>query len=196
MDKSSNTEAADRSSIKDGVVMFVGDASVVDPAKKKFTIGPFSMLAIAFNTCNSWAGVSGSVQTALLQGGPMALLYGMIASTSAYLSIACIMGELISVYPTAGGQYHFASILAPRRYHHLVAYICGLFNLVTWLVIASATIILTSYNIITIASATHPEYVAHLWHLFMVYEAFSTMAILYNIFAIKRTSWIHDVGCK
>ncbi|KAH8649538.1 amino acid/polyamine transporter I [Ilyonectria robusta] len=160
---------------------------------KKFSIGPLSMIAIAFNTCNSWAGVSGSMQSAMLQGGPVTLLYGMIISTSAYLSIACVMGELTSVYPTAGGQYHFASILAPQRYHKLIAYICGLFNLVAWLAIASATVMLTSYNIITLVSALRANYVAHPWHLFLVYEAFSTTALLYNALAIKRASWIHDL---
>lgn len=194
---SSLIEDAGRSSTGDGLMSYF-DEAIMDnnQGTKKFSIGPLSMIAIAFNTCNSWAGVSGSMQSAMLQGGPVTLLYGMIISTSAYLSIACVMGELTSVYPTAGGQYHFASILAPQRYHKLIAYICGLFNLVAWLAIASATVMLTSYNIITLVSALRANYVAHPWHLFLVYEAFSTTALLYNALAIKRASWIHDVGCK
>ena len=79
-------------SIKDGTGTSVDEIPIGNiEGKQKFAIGPFSMVAIAFNTCNSWAGVSGSIQTAMLQGGPMALLYGMMISTSAYLSIALVL---------------------------------------------------------------------------------------------------------
>lgn len=187
------TSGSRRSSFEDGVVV---DTNTSAPeGKQKFAIGPLFMLAIAFNTCNSWAGVSGTMQGIMLEGGPIMLLYGMF-SASGYLSIALVMGELASVYPTAGGQYHFASILAPRKWHNIIAYMCGFINIVTWLAVAASTVMLTATSILTLAASMNPQYSPTSWQLFLVYEAFSTSAILYNILAIKRTTWIHDVGCK
>lgn len=64
--------------------------------------------------CDSWAGVAGTVALAISQGGPATLLYGPILML--FLVGACVltMAELASVYPTAGGQYHWASILSPE----------------------------------------------------------------------------------
>ena len=33
------------------------------------------------------------------------------------------------------------------------------------------------------------------WHIFLIYQAVNILILLYNIFLMKRTSWIHDVGC-
>lgn len=161
----------------------------------KHTIGPVAMIALAFNTCNSWAGVSASLQTAMIEGGPVALVYGMLISTFVYLCIALVMGELISVYPTAGGQYHFTSILAPKKYHDLLAYICGFINVVTWLAIAASTSFIIVYSMITMASAHHPTFVFKDWHFVLIYIAFNTLAAIYNIFLNKKLEKIHEAGC-
>ncbi|KAJ5605758.1 hypothetical protein N7510_008539 [Penicillium lagena] len=113
------------------------------PLKKQFN--SVTLLSMAFVICNSWAGISGSIQLALLQGGPVTLIYSIIISTSAYLAIAASLAELASVYPTAGGQYHFASILAPSR-------------------------------------------------LRRVYQGMAFFALVYNIFALKRAPWTHNIG--
>ena len=65
--------------------------------------------------CDSWAGVAATVSLAIAQGGPVTLTYGLIAMF--ILGGACVLtlAELASVYPTAGGQYHWVSILAPKR---------------------------------------------------------------------------------
>lgn len=43
----------------------------------------------------------------------MTLLYGIMIMLVLGGSAALTMAELASVYPTAGGQYHWTSILAP-----------------------------------------------------------------------------------
>lgn len=64
----------------------------------KHKLGFLTLIALDFDVCNSWAGVSPSMQVALLQGGPAALLYGLFITTSLYLSIAFSMAELAGVY--------------------------------------------------------------------------------------------------
>lgn len=64
--------------------------------------------------CDSWAGVAGTIALAISQGGPVTLVYGPILMLFLVGACALTLAELASVYPTAGGQYHWTSILAPR----------------------------------------------------------------------------------
>lgn len=41
----------------------------------------------------------------------------------------------------------------------------------------------------------NPGYESKTWHYFLIYQATNIIVLLYNIFAIRRTTWIHDVGC-
>ena len=65
--------------------------------------------------CDSWAGVAGTIALAISQGGPVTLIYGPILTLFLVGACALTLAELASVYPTAGGQYHWTSILAPKR---------------------------------------------------------------------------------
>lgn len=65
--------------------------------------------------CDSWAGVAGTIALAISQGGPVTLIYGPILTLFLVGACALSLAELASVYPTAGGQYHWTSILAPKR---------------------------------------------------------------------------------
>lgn len=64
--------------------------------------------------CDSWAGVAGTVSLAISQGGPTTLVYGTILMLVLVGACALTLAEIASVYPTAGGQYHWTSILAPK----------------------------------------------------------------------------------
>jgi choline transport protein len=167
----------------------IGDA----PQKQQFT--KLSIIAFAFVICNSWAGVAGSIQIALLQGGPATLIYGIMVSSIAYFSIAGSMSELASVYPTAGGQYHFASILAPEKTKRAISYACGLLSIFSWVAIGAAVTIIPAQQIMALVALYRPDFVTKEWHVFLIYEAMALLVLLYNMFALKWTSWTHYVGC-
>jgi len=179
-------------SIKNGEVALEMQGSTV---VKKY-IGPLTMIAIGFNICNSWAGVAGSMQIALIQGGPATLLYGMMITSTVYMSIALSMGELASVYPTAGGQYHFASILAPKSYNRSISYVCGIITMFSWIAIGAAVMMIPSTQIIALVNFYNPEYVSQTWHYFLIYQSFGVFVLLYNVFALIKLPRTHDLGCK
>lgn len=154
------------------------------------------MIALCFNICNSWAGVSASIQIALLQGGPAALLYGLIFSTILYICIAITLAELSSVYPTAGGQYHFASILAPKRINRVVSYSCGVLTVFSWIAIGAAVMMIPSQQILAVAKFWRPELEVHPYQYFLIYEGFGILVLAYNITTLKKTPRFHDVGRK
>jgi choline transport protein len=70
--------------------------------------------------CNSWAGIAATFALAIAQGGPVTLVYGPILMCVLVGACAVTLAELASVYPTAGGQYHWVSILAPKKWSRVL----------------------------------------------------------------------------
>lgn len=164
------------------------------PKKKQF--GILTITSLAFVICNSWAGISGSLQLALLAGGPVTLVYGVLISSIVYICIALSLAELASVYPTAGGQYHFTSILAPDSINRGISYACGLVSLLSWIAIGSSVTLIPAQQIPALVATYSPSFVQHSWHVFLIYEGVALVVLAYNLFALKRTPWVHEIGCK
>lgn len=85
-------------------------------AKPPRTITPTEILSAGFNICNSWSGVAASMFLAIFQGGPVTIIYGCILMFFLMGASALTLAELAARYPTAGGQYHWTAILAPKKY--------------------------------------------------------------------------------
>ncbi|KAL6817113.1 amino acid transporter [Trichoderma sp. SZMC 28015] len=156
-------------------------------------IGPFQIIALGFNIPNSWAGVATAFSAALTGGGPVSLVYGNFVITAMYLSAAVTLAELASVYPTAGGQYHFTSIMAPKRFNRSMSYICGMIATVSWIICSTSVASITSLCIASIAEF-YSGYKANAWQLFLISQGLNVFALGYNLFVLKRTRWIHDAA--
>jgi choline transport protein len=53
------------------------------------------------------------------------LIYGFLLVLLGNMSVFIVIGELSSAIPTAGGQYHWVSLLAPRSSKKFFSYITG-----------------------------------------------------------------------
>ena len=124
----------------------------------------------------------------------MTLIYGIFVTTFIYLCISLVLAELASVYPTAGGQYHFTSILAPEGINRLLSYICGWVTAFCWIATGAAVLTITSYQLAAVVTFYDEAMLAHSWQVFLVYQALSLLCLLYNIFLIKRWPATHMFG--
>ncbi len=172
----------------------VGIAGQLDmPMKRKFNI--LSIVAVGYNISNSWVAIAASFAIAIQSGGAVSLLYGIILVTFAMLCTGVTLAELASVYPTAGGQYHFTSILASRRWSRGLSYFSGLAAIFSWICLG-ASISLSSTNVLmAIIVRWRPEYQPQTWHYFLVYQLFNIVVTLYNALLTNRTLWVYNVGC-
>ena len=91
----------------------------LEPQMKK-TMGHFAITCVGFNICNSWVGLAATMVIGMEQGGSVTIIYGMMVTLLGLGCSAATMAELASVYPTAGGPYHWTSILAPRNCYRLL----------------------------------------------------------------------------
>ncbi|KAM0486976.1 hypothetical protein ACHAPX_000243 [Trichoderma viride] len=107
-------------------------------------MGTFEIIALGFNIPNSWLAIAVALSAALTAGGSVSLIYGNFVITAMYGAAAVTLAELASVYPTAGGQYHFASIMAPKRFNRSISYICGMIATISWIICSASVASVTS----------------------------------------------------
>ncbi|KAI1323740.1 amino acid transporter [Xylariaceae sp. FL0255] len=83
-------------------------------------------------------GLATTLYYPLICGGPVDIIWGWVLVSLVMSCVAASLGEITSVYPTAGGVYYQAWMLAGDSYRKIAAWVCG------WLfVIGNVTITLS-----------------------------------------------------
>lgn len=70
-------------------------------------------------------GLATTLYYPLVGGGPVTIIWGWVAISAIILCVAASLGEITSVYPTAGGVYYQTFMLAPPGWRHIAAWTCG-----------------------------------------------------------------------
>ncbi|KAM0491546.1 hypothetical protein ACHAP8_010592 [Fusarium lateritium] len=130
------------------------------------------------------------------QGGSVTVIYGMLVVLVCLGCSALTMAELSSVYPTAGGPYHWTSILAPVKANRILvnSYTCAFFNFFGWISITAGVVIQPGQFIEAMRIFFNPDLVPSTWEYFLFYQAVNVLALVHNIFLQRRIHWVHDVG--
>lgn len=76
-------------------------------------------------------------------GGPVDIIWGWVAVSLIIMCVASSLGEITSVYPTAGGVYYQTWMLAPPAWRNVAAWVCG------WLYVVGNITITLSVNFAT-----------------------------------------------
>jgi amino acid transporter len=86
-------------------------------------MGAFQNFAISFSIICILSGGFGSFPIALSTGGTFSLTVGWLVGGAYALIVAAALGQIASAYPTAGGLYHWSSILGGRFWGWATAYV-------------------------------------------------------------------------
>ncbi len=86
-------------------------------------MGGFQNFAISFSIINILAGGIGAYTVAFGAGGGGSIGIGWIVGSVFALLVACAMGQIASAYPTAGGLYHWGSILGGKGWGWATAWL-------------------------------------------------------------------------
>lgn len=87
-----------------------------DVEKVPRTIEFFAIIAVAFNLLSSWLTVASTLLLGLDHGGSVTVVYGLILMLVMYGAVAFSLSEMAARYPTAGGQYHWTTLLASDKW--------------------------------------------------------------------------------
>lgn len=88
-------------------------------------------------------GLATTLYYPIVGGGPVNMIWGWVAVSAIILCVAASLGEITSVYPTAGGVYYQAFMLAPPEWRRIAAWVCG------WLYVVGNITITLSVNFAT-----------------------------------------------
>ncbi|KAJ6788384.1 hypothetical protein PWT90_04644 [Aphanocladium album] len=61
----------------------------------------------------------------MIGGGSVVVIWGWVLVSVIIVCVAASLGEITSVYPTAGGVYYQAFMLAPARWRRIASWVCG-----------------------------------------------------------------------
>ncbi|KAI5460567.1 amino acid/polyamine transporter I [Mariannaea sp. PMI_226] len=147
--------------------------------------GKLSMLGLGFAILNTWTAFSTSMNLALPSGGPTAILWGLIVAGLCNLCLASALAEFLSAYPTAGGQYHWAAIVSWPAYSRGISYVTGWINVAGWVALTATAPLLGSTIIVDMIAFMNESYEAKTWHQFLIYVAFTLIALVLNTFATR-----------
>lgn len=83
---------------------------------------------VAFMSCvlaSVTYGLATTLVYPLYGGGPTGIIWGWVAVCLIMTCVAASLGEITSVFPTAGGVYYQTFMVSPVEYRRLLAWICG-----------------------------------------------------------------------
>lgn len=136
-----------------------------------------SMFTILFMSLSIAAipyGLGGPLLSGIYGGGPLALVFGLIAVMFLDGCVAVSLGELASRWPTSAGTYYWTYQLAaskPGRNPLLLSYLCGWIWLMgNWLITLSVNFGFASLIAATV-SIYNPDFVATPWQLLLIFYA-------------------------
>ncbi|MCJ1282472.1 hypothetical protein MMC26_001795 [Xylographa opegraphella] len=166
-----------------------------DVEKPIKSMSNLTLLAAAWNILNTWWGFGAVFAVGITHGGPVTLIYGMMLLSLVYGATALSLAELSAHYPTAGGQYHWTHLLAPKRLKRLLSYCCAIANVVGRLGICAGVTVANAQFIMGLVAFNSPGFTIRRWHIFLLYQGINVMTFLYNAIALYHLPGTHQVGC-
>ena len=114
------SDAGDRSVIADDVKTLHSMGYAQELSRR---MGGFSNFAISFSIICILAGGITSFPAAMSAGGAFSVVIGWVVGGVFALIVAASLGQIASAYPTAGGLYHWSSILGGRFWGWATAWV-------------------------------------------------------------------------
>jgi len=142
-----------------------------------------SLLGLAFAILNSWTALSVSLSLSLPSGGPSSTIWGLITAGFANICLSASLGEFLSAFPTAAGQFYWVAYVSPPGPRRILSYWTGWITVGGWVAMNATGPLLGSQLVTGLIALMHDDYESKRWHVFVIYLAFSTGGFLINVFA-------------
>ncbi|EMD96775.1 hypothetical protein COCC4DRAFT_62273 [Bipolaris maydis ATCC 48331] len=153
-------------------------------------ITPLEIASVGWSICNSWVGVLSTLAFNVTNGGSPGLLYGLWFVFIMYGFVVYTLAELARVYPSAGGQYHWTAVVAPKWCARAMSYACGMINIFAWASLSAGVAIILPQQLLALVITHNPSYEVEPWHVFLMYQFVCVVCLLHNIFSLRRTMWL------
>ncbi|EDU44363.1 PotE Amino acid transporter [Pyrenophora tritici-repentis] len=148
--------------------------------KRRF--GLVSMTGLSCGLMCTWETLLVIFSIGFTNGGPAGLIYGFILIWLGNFSVFVCIGELASAVPTAGGQYHWVSLLAPRSNKKFFSYLTGWLTVIGWIAALTSVCYFVSDLILQLVSLNSGSYHREGWHGTLLLWAILLLCVCINVF--------------
>ncbi|KAH1378746.1 hypothetical protein KXX10_008854 [Aspergillus fumigatus] len=152
-----------------------------------------SILGFGCTLISTWEVILTLLSSALTDGGTAGLIWGFLIVTAGFVLVFASIGEMASMAPTSGGQYHWVSEFAPRRAQKFLSYITGWLSATGWQCAIVSIAFLAGTIIQGLVVLNDPTYEFQRWHGTLLVVAITTFSILFNTFLAKNLPMVEGL---
>ncbi|KAH8663624.1 amino acid transporter-like protein [Tricladium varicosporioides] len=152
--------------------------------RKDFSVWSLGALCLALMA--TWEAVTSVVAAALTNGGAPCLFYNYVISFLGSIAIVCSLAEIASIYPTAGGQYHWVAALAPKDQKLIASWFTGWISIGGQIVFTSSAAFAAGLQLQALITLNHADtYVPQRWQGMLFYWLVLIYAAVVNIWGSR-----------
>ncbi|KAF4962587.1 hypothetical protein FSARC_9365 [Fusarium sarcochroum] len=154
----------------------------------------FSLCALCVCLMATWEALSTVIATALMSGGAPCLFYNFVLSAICSLCIATSLGEIASIYPTAGGQYHWVAALTPSSIRSPASFVTGWICIGGQIVLTSSAAFAAGLQTQSLVIVNDSSYIPERWQGMLFYWAVLAYGLVLNIWGHKLLPFTNTVS--
>ena len=143
------------------------------------------MLKLSPINSSTWQWILLANGQGLLDGGRGGLFWSYVWTFGGYAFLAASLADMASMAPTAGGQYHWVSEFAPRRFQQILSYASGWLSVLSWQAGNASGLFLCGDLIQSMISIRNPDYAYPAWQGWLLTVACTALVTGFNIWAEK-----------
>ncbi|KAK5198858.1 hypothetical protein LTR99_007798 [Exophiala xenobiotica] len=148
--------------------------------------GFMSMLGFSCTLMITWEGLLTVFVYGLTDGGPAGLVYGFLFCWVGYFTVVASLAEMVSMAPTAGGQYHWTFLFAPKSCRNFLSFVTGWQSVLSWQACLASAAYLGGTIMQGLLVLNYPSYDFHRWHGTLLLFAVIIVALLFNTYLAKQ----------
>lgn len=152
-----------------------------------------SILGFCCTLMSTWELILASTAFGLLNGGSAGLIWTFVLVAGGYSFVFASLAEMASMAPTSGGQYHWVSEFAPRRYQRFLSYTTGWLCIWGWLTAIAGTCFFATQLVEALVILNYPSYVQKPFHATLVVIAIAAFSIFFNTFLAKKLPLVEAI---
>ncbi|KAF2797977.1 amino acid transporter [Melanomma pulvis-pyrius CBS 109.77] len=156
-------------------------------------LSKLTMVGMSFAILNTWIALAGSLGLVMPSGGSVAFLYGFIFCVLCNLCLGASLGEMASIWPTAGGQYHFTYSLCTDKWRNSVSFWVGWTSIAGWLTLVTTEAFFSAQFFSAAAViGSNGSYEIQPWKTYLIFVAILTYGTIVSLFGNRILGRYND----
>lgn len=171
----------------------LGTSSSYHQASLTLKFDFISMLAMSFCILGTYSTFAQGLSSGLTNGGPVAILWGLVLVFSCNICVGLSLGELCSSMPTALGQAYWAHrLLEKHPAGRFLSYMTAWINTFGWWTLTASQVAFMTEFLLGMKVMFDPEWdgAAKAWVNFMVYLGVTMLFTVVNVAACRSNRFL------